>query len=530
MLKLRTHLLIVALALGLVLTSCVEDEPEATDNDQPSNEDVEAPLVPVETLTEGAPSNDELPSDAAKSDVIPPTQFDLMETQSPVSDQGRRGVCSIFSAVGLMEHLYLADEQAPALEFSEQYLQWSVKFEVGRFTHTSGSTASANLRAISEYGIPVEDAWPYESSPWTTADDDECEGDNQPTRCYTNGLPPEQAEEAPKYQLPSGRWISTRADDIKTFMYENEQAVIVGGDFFYQAWNHSGSELPTNQDYWRRGYVQDPNEEDRQISLEDRVGHSFLLVGWDDEYEVEMMGPDGEVKTDENGEPITQQGFFVFKNSWGTGSFGVDNPYGDGYGLIQYDHVEELTGRVSDFPEDHHIPEGDSPINCGDGELECDGACVPIDDDNCGACGTVCTGAEVCQDNQCVEPTGTEEIFEWTEGPQSIPDASGWDDSEHGVLTADIEVDGSGTLHNVAVDVDIEHTWNGDLQIELIGPSGDAELLREADGGAGEDVVESFDASSFVDQDSEGTWTLQVTDTQPADEGTLNSWALVIER
>ena len=36
-----------------------------------------------------------------------------------------------------------------------------------------------------------------------------------------------------------------------------------------------------------------------------------------------------------------QKGFYIFKNSWGTSRFGVNNPNGAGYGYIQYKYVEQ---------------------------------------------------------------------------------------------------------------------------------------------------------------------------------------------
>src|SRR5688572_11052509 len=98
-------------------------------------------------------------------------------------------------------------------DFSEQYLQWSVKNEVGAFRHTSGSNAAENLEAINEYGIPVESAWPYESSPWTEANDPGCKGEesSMPVQCFTNGDPPQAALDATKFNLPRGRWLNTNS-------------------------------------------------------------------------------------------------------------------------------------------------------------------------------------------------------------------------------------------------------------------------------------------------------------------------------
>jgi hypothetical protein len=40
-----------------------------------------------------------------------------------------------------------------------------------------------------------------------------------------------------------------------------------------------------------------------------------------------------------------EKGFWLFKNSWGTASFGVENPYGAGYGWLSYRYVDEYGFR-----------------------------------------------------------------------------------------------------------------------------------------------------------------------------------------
>ena len=522
----------IALALGLVLSACGDGESEQTvdnsdDENQPTNEDYLPPLEDLDTLTDGAPDNEELP-ELAKSDEVFPAQFDLVEYQSPVRSQGSRGVCSIFSAVALAESLYIKEGTITDPNFSEQYLQWLVKTDdhsIRSFQNSSGSSATYNLQGFSRYGVVEEGVWPYESRPWTSADDEACQGDNQPYRCHTNGAPSEEVRNAPHFKLPSSRWVSTRERDIKAHMYHNRTGVVVGGDFYYQAWNHGASTLPTNQEYYRQGYVLFPNEDDIQASQENRAGHSILLVGWDDDLEVERLDGEGNVKLDDDGEPITEKGFFIFKNSWGTGRFGVNNPYGDGYGYISYEYVRRYkSGRASAPPEPHHFPE-EEVLECADDELECDGECVVEDELNCGGCGIECGEGQMCSQSQCVELGEPEwESFTYEGGTQTIPD----NDPEG--LTTEIVVDGTGIVQGLDVDVFIEHTWNGDLQIDLIHPSGQSTMLREADGSSGNDVIETFSTDAFNGLDSEGTWQLKVSDHAAADEGDLIDWDLWILR
>lgn len=501
----------VVLAAMLLAAGCGDNGGEQQNN--PSNNgdddlDNTPTLVDRDVLLEGSPKNDELPGER-KSDVTYPSEFtELLEFQSPVKSQGSRGVCSIFSTVGLMEHLYIKEGTLQNPDFSEQYLQWSVKTQVGSFPNTSGSTGRSNLQAVHEYGVPEESVWPYDPFPWDESDDEACAGDNKPTRCFTGGEPPAEAENAELFKLPRGRYISTRTEDIKAHMYEDEQAVIVGLDFFYQSWNHGGSSIPVDKSMFRQGFVPYPNETDKEKSLENRAGHSILLVGWDDDAEVQLIDEEGNPRVDENGDPVTEKGFFIFKNSWGTGGFGSENDFPDGYGYISYRYVEEYgSGRVSDVPElEPELPDeicDDGTDNDENGQADCDDA--------------ACADAEVCQEP---DPTG----ITYSQQPGiEIPD-----NDEEGV-TSSVEVTETGTIASVAASVDISHSYSGDLSALLIHPSGEFAILFESSGSGEDDIVETYQVGDFDGMDVQGTWDLNVWDEANLDTGTLNSWTLEIE-
>ena len=63
------------------------------------------PLVSYERLFHGLPQNGTLPELGKSDGTIPTKSTDLLQYQSPVKDQGQRGVCTIFTTTGLMEHL-----------------------------------------------------------------------------------------------------------------------------------------------------------------------------------------------------------------------------------------------------------------------------------------------------------------------------------------------------------------------------------------------------------------------------------------
>lgn len=475
----RIHSLFAPLALAAAVNVAGCD-PETGD----AGSD-EAPLSDYDSLFDGTPSNADLPFEI-KADGPAPRQFDLVDLQSPVKSQGRRGVCSVFSTVGLMEHLYIAaGEENP--DFSEQYLQWSVKEQVRSFRNTSGSNANYNLQAISEYGIPVESAWAYEISEWNETDDPECKKEDdveRPTKCFTNGAPPQEAVDAEKFFLPRGRWINSTRESIVDHMRVNDTAVVVGLDFFYQAWNHRGTTLTRNTDNWDKGIVMAPNDEDMTESRKKRAGHSILLVGWDYDLEVQRREGDGSLMVDAEGNAVMDKGFFIFKNSWGTGSFGVDNPHGDGYGFISMDYVEDHgNARVSDLPEVvRPEPEPEEPTE-------------PTD-----------PGAELYESDEVIE----------------IPD------NDPVGITSNIEVPTEGAVSHVTVEFDIGHTYRGDLTVRLI-HGATVLTLHDRAGGGEDDLKATFELDDFDDQDRKGTWQLQVTDNAKSDVGTLNSWLLLIE-
>lgn len=460
--------------------------------------DTEAPLASEADLLGGTPTNSALPEDG-KFDAVYPAQFDLATEQSPVKSQGSRGVCSIFSTVALMEHLYLKEGTLPNPDFSEQFLQWSVKVEVGSFTDSGGSNAQSNLRAISQFGIVDEKDWPYQSFPWGTSQDPTCTGDPQPTLCYTNGSPPESALAAPRWKLPAGRYVNSRPRSIKAFLTENKTAVIAGMTFFYQSWNHRGSSIPVNSEYWSEGYVLYPNATDKTKSAEKSAGHSILILGWDDDLEVQQVDGEGKKVVDAQGNPVLEKGFWLFKNSWGTSGFGIRNKFGAGYGWLSMKYVEEYASVYGSGTPTLALREicDDGKDNNYNGQVDCDDT--------------------ACAEDPACRPSG----LNYTNSTATpIPD-----NSPAGV-TSTIEVPQAGTVQSLAVSVDVTHPYIGDLTVTLVGPDGTRVALHNREGTSSDDIRKTYTPLGFVGKASAGTWTLEVADHGASDVGTLNSWSL----
>jgi M6 family metalloprotease-like protein len=108
----------------------------------------------------------------------------------------------------------------------------------------------------------------------------------------------------------------------------------------------------------------------------------------------------------------------------------------------------------------------------------------------------------------------------------SIPDFDG-----EGIESA-ISIADSGSVRSLSVEVDITHTYRGDLQIELVSPSGGRVLIRNDNGDSQDDIHEVYTEEStpalkaFIGEEIQGDWKLHVRDLAKYDEGTLNRWAL----
>ncbi|GAB3315000.1 M20/M25/M40 family metallo-hydrolase [Luteimonas notoginsengisoli] len=75
------------------------------------------------------------------------------------------------------------------------------------------------------------------------------------------------------------------------------------------------------------------------------------------------------------------------------------------------------------------------------------------------------------------------------------------------------------------VDVDIRHSYIGDLRVDLIAPDGSAYLLHNRTGGSGNDLIRSF-TLDLSTEDLDGAWRLRVTDRGRGDTGRIDSWGV----
>jgi len=103
-------------------------------------------------------------------------------------------------------------------------------------------------------------------------------------------------------------------------------------------------------------------------------------------------------------------------------------------------------------------------------------------------------------------------------------------------ITSVITVAESGQLSGITVDIDISHTWIGDLSVVLTSPAGTQVTLHNRSGSSADDIVGNWPQTLDVDgpgaladllgEDVAGDWTLRVADHAGSDTGTLHAWGL----
>ncbi|MFE1416253.1 M28 family metallopeptidase [Streptomyces sp. NPDC058746] len=103
----------------------------------------------------------------------------------------------------------------------------------------------------------------------------------------------------------------------------------------------------------------------------------------------------------------------------------------------------------------------------------------------------------------------------------SIPDSPG------AAVNSPITVSGvaGNAPATTKVDVNIVHTYRGDLVVDLVAPDGSVYSLSNRSGGSADNIIQTFtvNASSEV---ANGVWNLRVKDAAAQDVGYINSWKI----
>jgi serine protease len=99
---------------------------------------------------------------------------------------------------------------------------------------------------------------------------------------------------------------------------------------------------------------------------------------------------------------------------------------------------------------------------------------------------------------------------------------------DNATVTSSIPVSGiSGNApSDLRIDVDIKHTYRGDLKVEIVAPNGASAVLKNTSSSdSADNVITTYtvDASGVA---ATGTWKLRVTDVYSGDTGYIDSWSL----
>jgi subtilisin family serine protease len=121
-----------------------------------------------------------------------------------------------------------------------------------------------------------------------------------------------------------------------------------------------------------------------------------------------------------------------------------------------------------------------------------------------------------------LQPAGLNDYTYSSEENVAIPDND--PQGANSVITISDDL----TVFGTSVDVNITHTWSGDIVLTLISPQGSEVTLQSNEGGSEDDIVKTFTSSVFNSEVATGDWTLNAVDTAGADTGNINGWSLTL--
>jgi subtilisin-like proprotein convertase family protein len=99
-------------------------------------------------------------------------------------------------------------------------------------------------------------------------------------------------------------------------------------------------------------------------------------------------------------------------------------------------------------------------------------------------------------------------------------------------VSSSIEITDEGNITEFRVQVNISHTYIGDLRVDLITPDGTGVVLHNHTGSWANDIVRTYSTldtpalQPLLNKSIKGTWHLRVRDTFRLDVGRLNGWRI----
>lgn len=110
---------------------------------------------------------------------------------------------------------------------------------------------------------------------------------------------------------------------------------------------------------------------------------------------------------------------------------------------------------------------------------------------------------------------------------EATPGAEIPDNNTTGVEST-LDLEAEGTIAELSVELDITHTYVGDLQVTLE-HDGVVAMLHDSEGGSDDDIRQTLMVAELEGTQAGGSFTLRVVDGAGQDVGTLNRWAIVMK-
>lgn len=95
-----------------------------------------------------------------------------------------------------------------------------------------------------------------------------------------------------------------------------------------------------------------------------------------------------------------------------------------------------------------------------------------------------------------------------------------------------LRIEETGAIESIEVEVDITHTYIGDLRVLLTSPEGTDVILHERSGGSADNIIRHYTMdnteglTALRGESIQGEWTLQVVDLANLDRGKVNMWGV----
>lgn len=235
-----------------------------------------------------------------------PASVDLRAWCSPIEDQMNLGSCTAHAGVGILEYF---ERRAfnKHVDASRLFL-YKVTRNLMHVTGDTGATLRKTMQAMTVFGVPPEEYWPYNTPPKPDYDVE------PPAFCYSFAL---SYNAITYYRLDPAGVTDRQAilQRIKTNLSTGLPSMF--GFTVYDSIRQAAS---------NGGKIPFPIRGERVLG-----GHAIDAVGYDDAMMIRNAGPGG----------VETTGALLIRNSWGTA-------WGDrGYGWLPYDYV--LRGLAVDW-------------------------------------------------------------------------------------------------------------------------------------------------------------------------------------